>query len=104
MASTAAYDAAQQVLETSAGMERWAARGAIQLALMDGGFEAGRVTVAEMELVVDKLLAKQLQTQKVTDVVGVCAKIRAALGGLGDGPGQDTPDRIFQRLGKSRGR
>ena len=102
MASSAAYEAAQQVLETSAGMERWAARGAIQLALMDGGFESGSVTVAEMEVVVDRLLARQLETQKVSDVAGICAKIRAALGGIGDGPGKDTPDRIFQRLGKGK--
>jgi hypothetical protein len=104
MASSAAYDTAQQVLEAAAGMERWAARGAIQLALMDGGFEAGSVTVAEMEVVVDKLLAKQLQTQKVDDVPGICAKIRTALGGIGDAAGKETPDRIFQRLGKSRGK
>jgi len=83
-------------------MERWAARGAIQLALMDGGFDSNSVTAAEMELVVDKLLAKQLVTQKVADVPGVCAKIRAALGGVRDSPSTDTPDRVFQRLGKSK--
>ena len=100
MASSAAFDAAQQVLESSAGMDRWAARGAIQLALMDAGFEAGSVTVPELQVVVDQLLAKQLESQKVVDVAGVCAKIRAALGLVGDGPGKDTPDRIFQRLGR----
>lgn len=102
MASSAACDAAQQVLETSAGMEKWAARGAIQLALMDGGFDSGTVTISEMELVVDKLLGRQLETQKVADIPSVCAKIRAALGGIGDSAATDTPDRIFQRLGKNR--
>jgi hypothetical protein len=100
MASSAAFDAAQQVLESSAGMDRWAARGAIQLALMDAGLEAGSVTVAEMEVVVDQLLAKQLESQKVVGVAGVCEKIRAALGLVGNVPGKDTPDRIFQRLGR----
>jgi hypothetical protein len=83
-------------------MEKWAARGALQLALMDGGFDSASVTVAEMEIVVDKLLGKQLVTQKVADVAGVCARIRAALGGIGDAPGKDTPDLIFQRLGKGK--
>lgn len=102
MSSSAACDAAQQVLETSAGMEKWAARGALQLALMDGGFDTASVTVEEMEIVVDKLLGKQLATQKVANVAAVCAEIRAALGGVGDSPGKDTPDRIFQRLGKGK--
>jgi len=102
MTSSSACDAAQQVLETAAGMEKWAARGAIQLALMDGGFDSGTVTISEMELVVDKLLGRQLETQKVADVPAVCAKIRAALGGIGEAPGIDTPDRVFQRLGKKR--
>jgi hypothetical protein len=104
MASSAACDAAQQVLETAAGMEKWVARGAIQLALMDGGFDSGSVTVSEMELVVDKLLGRQLETQKVADIPAVCAKIRAALGGISDAPATDTPDRVFQRMGKSRTR
>ena len=104
MASSAAFDAAQQVLESSAGMDRWAARGAIQLALMDAGLEAGSVTVAEFRVVVDQLLAKQLESQKVVGVAGVCEKIRVALGLVGDGPGKDTPDRIFQRLGRAGAR
>lgn len=100
MASSAACDAVQQVLEGAAGMDRWAARGAIQLALMDGGLEAGSVTVTEMEAVVAELLPKQLTTQKVADVGNVCEKIRAALGRVADGPVKDTVDRVFQRLGR----
>lgn len=100
MASSAAFDAAQQVLESSAGMDSWAARGAIQLALMDAGLEARSVTAAEMRVVVDQLLAKQLESQRVADVGGVCEKIGAALGLIGQGPGRDTPDRVFQRLGR----
>jgi hypothetical protein len=100
MASSAACDAVQQVLESAAGMDHWAARGAIQLALMDGGLEAKSVTAAEMTAVVAELLPRQLETQKLSDVAAVCAKIRAALGQVGEGAGRDTPDRIFQRLGR----
>ena len=81
-------------------MDRWAAKGAIQLALMDGGLEAGSVTVSEMRAVVAELLPRQLATQKVADVTTVCEKIRAALGVVGEGPGKDTPDRVFHRLGR----
>lgn len=83
-------------------MDRWAARGAIQLALMDGGLDVASVTVAEMQAVVDKLLRRQLESQRVENVGGVCQKIRDALGLISDGPGMDLPDRIFERLGRGR--
>jgi hypothetical protein len=44
MAASPAFEAVQQELERSASMERWSARGAIQLALMDAGLEASNVT------------------------------------------------------------
>jgi hypothetical protein len=100
MASSAACDAVQQVLESTAGMDHWAAKGAIQLALMDGGLEAKSVTAAEMTAVVTELLPKQLETQRVADVAAVCAKIRVVLGEVGEDPTRQTPDRIFQRLGR----
>ncbi|HTO69239.1 MAG TPA: hypothetical protein VMR31_05205 [Myxococcota bacterium] len=100
MASSAACDAVQQVLEGSAGMDRWAAKGAIQLALMDAGLDAGGVTVAEMQVVVTELLPRQLETQKVSGVTAVCDKIRVALKLVGDGPAKDSPDRVFLRLGR----
>jgi len=100
MASSAACDAVQQVLEGKAGMDRWAAKGAIQLALMDGGLETGSVTVDEMRAVVAELLPRQLETQKVDQVAAVCDEIRAALGRVADGPVRDTVDRVFQRLGR----
>ena len=81
-------------------MDRWAARGAIQLALMDGGFDVGSVTVAEMQVVVDQLLRRQLESQNVGDVGGVCQRIREALGVVGDGVLKNLPDRIFERLGR----
>src|SRR4029077_6600631 len=84
MASSAAFEAVQSELERSAAMDRWSARGAIQLALMDAGLEATNVTAAQMKIVVDRLLPKQLQSQKVVDVGNVCERIRGALDLLGD--------------------
>ena len=81
-------------------MDPWAAKGAIQLALMDGGLDTGTVTASEMKAVVAELLPRQLKTQKVNDIAGVCDRIRSALGLIDEGPGKDTPDLIFQRLGR----
>src|SRR5258706_2126618 len=99
MASSAAFEAVQSELERYAAMDRWSARGAIQLALMDAGLEASNVTSAQMKIVVDRLLPKQLQSQKVGDVSNVCARIRSALDLLGDDGKTEPPDQVFQRLG-----
>lgn len=98
MANSAAFDAAHTALEKSSGMDRWAARGAIQLALMDAGLEAGTVTKAQMSVVVEKLLPRQLQSQKIADVSSVCAKIRDALMLLREDEAVETADQVFQRM------
>jgi len=80
-------------------MDRWTARGAIQLALMDAGLEAGNVTSSQMKVVVEKLLPKQLQSQKVADVSNLCDRIRDALALVNEDVRTDSPDKVFQRLG-----
>ena len=99
MANSAAFDAAHAALEKSSGMDRWAARGAIQLALMDAGLEASTVSKEQMSVVIEKLLPRQLQSQKIADVSSVCGKIRDALMLLGDDKAVETADQVFQRLG-----
>jgi hypothetical protein len=94
-----AFEAVQAELMKSANMERYAAKGAIQLALMDAGLEAGNVTSSQMKVVVEKLLPKQLQSQKVANVPSLCERIRDALSLLGDDVRADSPDKVFQRLG-----
>ena len=99
MANSAAFDAAHAALEKSSGMDRWAARGAIQLALMDAGLEASTVSKEQMSVVIEKLLPRQLQSQKIADVSSVCGKIRDALMLLRDDKAVETADQVFQRLG-----
>ena len=99
MAQSAAFEAVQGELERSASMDRWTARGAIQLALMDAGLEAANVTSAQMKVVVDRLLPKQLQSQKVGDIANLCERIRDALALLGDDSRTDSADKVFKRLG-----
>jgi hypothetical protein len=97
MATSAAFDAARSELE-HAGMDAWAARGALQLSLMDAGLEASQISAAQMRVVVEKLLPKQLQSQKVANVSSVCDKIRDALAMLGDDNKTDSAEKVFQRL------
>src|SRR5262245_22272430 len=98
MANSAAFDAAHTALEKSSGMDRWAARGAIQLALMDAGLEASTVNKQQMSVVVEKLLPRQLQSQKIGDVSAICAKISDALMLLREDKAVETADTVFQRM------
>src|SRR5258706_210066 len=98
MASSSAFEAARSELERSAGMDSWAARRALQLSLMDAGLEASQVTAAQLKVVIARLLPKQLQSQKVVDVPGVCEKIQAALSLLGDDAKAESPERVFERM------
>jgi hypothetical protein len=98
MSSSPAFDAARGALERSAGMDAWAARGALQLSLMDAGIEASQVTAAQMRVVVDRLLPKQLASQKVAEIRAVCERIHDALALLRDEPAKDSAERVFQRL------
>jgi hypothetical protein len=98
MSSSAAFDTVRTELERFAGMDSWAARGALQLSLMDAGIEASHVTAAQMTVVVDRLLPKQLQSQKVADIAAVCERIRNALALLAEEPIADSAERVFQRL------
>ena len=99
MAGSAAFEAVCSELAGFPNMDRWTARGTLQLALMDAGLEASNVTSAQMKIVVDRLLPKQLQSQKVADVSNVCERIRGALDLLGDDSKTESPDKVFQRLG-----
>jgi hypothetical protein len=96
--ASAAFEAVQSELERATSMDRWAAQGAIRLALMDAGLESTSVTSEQMKVVVDRLLPKQLQSQKVPDVPAVCEKIQRALMLLGDDAGAESPERVFQRM------
>ena len=98
MASSPAFETVRIELERSAGMDAWAARGAVQLSLMDAGIEASHVTAAQMRVVVDRLLPKQLQSQKVAEIRALCERIHDALALLVDEPKRDSADRVFQRL------
>jgi hypothetical protein len=98
--ASAAFEAAQNALEHSGGMDRWNARGALQLALMDAGLEAANVNAAQMKVVVDRLLPSQLKSQKVADIPTVCARVQDALAMLGADSAAEAPDKIFERLAR----
>ena len=57
-------------------MDRWTARGTLQLALMDAGLEAANASAAQLMIVVDRLLPRQLQSHGGADVNAICSRLR----------------------------
>jgi len=96
---SAAFESACSELERSASMERWAARGTLQLALMEAGLEPAHVTPTQLVVVVDRLLPRQLQSYTVENVPALCARIRDGLAMIGDNGVAETAEKVFDRLG-----
>jgi hypothetical protein len=82
VAGSAPFEAICAVLESS-GLDRWTARGTLQLSLMDAGIDASAVTAAQLAIIVERLLPRQLQSHRDVDVNAVMPRLRAALDDLG---------------------
>ena len=65
---------------------------------MDAGLEAASVTPAQLAVVVEKLLPRQLHSHGVADPNAVCARVRDVLAGV-DAPAPAGADAVFARLG-----
>ena len=79
MAGSASFEAICAELASTKGMDRWTARGMLQLALMDAGLDKATVSATQLGVVVERLLPRQLQSQTGVDVGSVCARLRDVL-------------------------
>jgi len=79
VAGSAPFEAICAELASAKGMDRWTARGMLQLALMDAGLDKATVSATQLGVVVERLLPRQLQSQTGVDVNRVCARLRDVL-------------------------
>ena len=98
MAASAAFEALCSELAKVAGMDRWTARGALQLALMDAGLEKTSVTAPQLAIVVERLLPRQLQSHGGLDVGAVCRRLRGVLELLPAPASDEGAEDVFSRL------
>jgi len=98
------FDLAAEKLETSADMDRLAARGTLRLALKDAGLDPHRLTVPQLRAVFEKLMPKELDARGVANAAATCATVMAQIESAAD-PSQlassSSPDDVFKRLGGS---
>jgi len=99
MAGSAAFEAACAELERSTSLDRWAARGTLQLSLMDAGLETASVSAAQLGVVIDRLLPRQLQSHGIADANPVCAKLRDVLATVDERGTAEGADAVFSRMG-----
>jgi hypothetical protein len=102
MAGSSAFEWLCEAIEESTSLARLEARGTVRIALKEAGVEARTATPAELEVVVAKILPRELRQRGVSDEAAVCERLIAGLRALrtsGQQPAQDTPDAIFRRLG-----
>jgi len=99
MADAAAFEFICERLEARTSLDRLAARGTVRIALKQAGLDARSVTPQQMGVVVEKVLAAELQTRGVDGAAALCRELAALVRGLGDGESTETPDTVFRRLG-----
>ena len=100
MADSAAFDYACAELERSTSLDRLEARGTIRIALKQSGLEARSVMPDQMQVVVEKVLPRELATRGIENPEAVCSSLAAGLAGVEGGSVGDTPDEVFARLGR----
>ena len=100
MAETEAFTIVCDHLQRATGLERPAARGTVRLALKEAGLDPETVTAEQMAVVTEKVLPKELEALRISDVDGHCQSIRGRLKRVGpaDGGGA-SPEAVFERLG-----
>jgi len=102
MAGSTAFEWVCTALEESTTLERLEARGTVRIALKEAGLEPRTVTPAEMRVVAQKVMPRELRQRGVQNEAALCDRLVAGLQVLeaqSTGSSADTPDAIFRRLG-----
>ena len=70
----------------------------VRLALKEAGLSADAVLPLEMQVVLQKLMPKELAARAVPGVDDVCKKISAGVASLKDTATAQSPEAVFSRL------
>ncbi len=98
MAEAVAFEFVCGQIEARTALDRLAARGTVRLALKQAGLDSRAVTPEQMAVVVEKLLAPQLESRGIADAASICAELASRTRGIVGGSSAETPDTILRRL------
>jgi hypothetical protein len=99
MGDSPVFSRVGDALERLTSLKRIEARGTVRLVLKDAGLEPGTVTVAEMQVVLERLMPTALEKRKVNDAADVCAKLTRELADHGPLEARESAYDVFRRLG-----
>jgi hypothetical protein len=98
MAGRALFDRLCEELERGTELARLAARGAVRLALREGGLEADTLTPRQVEAILRHLLPAELRKCGVAEPEAVCAALGARLAADAPAPDVAAPEDMFRRI------
>ncbi len=99
MSNAEVFERTSEGLESHTDLARLEARGTVRLALKKAGLDVHTVSVAEMAVVLARVLPAELESRGIADGEQICAQLRQALKDVASSPAPETPDSIFGRLG-----
>lgn len=102
MADSRAFDFVCAEIERLTKMTRLEARGTVRLALKDAGLAPDSVRALEMQVVLQKLMPKELTARGIGSGEELCRQISAGVASLRDEVAAETPEAIFGRLAGAR--
>lgn len=99
MADSVVFDFVAEELERTTNLDRLEARGMLRVVLRQALFDSKSLTVKQMQLVIDRLLAAHLCRCAVENPESVCEGLTRNLKAKGFGPSlAESPDEIFGRM------
>ncbi len=102
MSESEAFATICALVEDETDLDRLEARGTVRLALKDAGLDVRTVTRVQMAVVLERVLPRALTSRGVEDSDGLCKRWKAQLSTLPPRSTPDTPDQVFERLGRPR--
>jgi hypothetical protein len=98
MADAQAFEFVCNELERLTKMTRLEARGTVRLALKEAGLAPATVRAAEMQVVLQKVMPRELNARGIQGADAMCQTIAGGVGNLKEETGNQSPEAVFSRL------
>jgi len=100
VAESPVFDRTCEELERRSVLDRLAARGTVRIALKGAGLEVHGVDVAQMSVVLRKVLPAELASRGIADAGAVCEAIAEFLAGVDFDVGPDRASRAADTVAR----
>ena len=98
MADAQSFEFVCNELERLTKMTRLEARGTVRLALKEAGLAPATVRGAEMQVVLQKVMPRELSARGIEGADALCQTIAGGVGKLKEDAGNQSPEAVFSRL------